>query len=236
MEHSQIEILQKIADLDIKITIAIATSVVSIIIGLFTIWKYFDEKKDKLLELKKSQLTDFYGPLLSYLNTSQTLYMFLKSNKPKNFVLLPHLLDKEKEIDNQKIELTKSDHELIKEILLIFAKIEKIIIKNSGLVDDKELRFEYIDKNFSDLHYDEMKNLNLLSRMLINSKLLKMAYEGRLENNNYNNKELEKFTFPIKINKRIRDNMNKLHKEINKETLIRKFYKKYIQCNNKQEF
>jgi hypothetical protein len=200
--------------IDPRVQAAIIAALISIFMGLFPTIRYFLEKKKDKRILINSQLTDFYGPLLSYLNISHTLYMVLNSNKPSDFKLLIYLLNKDQEYDGKKITLSISDHEIIKEILMIFDKIEKLIIKTSGLIDDTELRFEYIDKDFNTMDYEEMRKLSLLSRILINQRLLKLAYHEKLTDNNYNIEQLKKFTFPIAINKKIRDNIKNLQKKL----------------------
>lgn len=208
------ELIVNISSLDAKITAAIITASVSAVLGLFPIITYFVENRKQKKNLINSQLTDFYGPLLSYLNTSHTLYMVLNSNKPTGFKLLTYLLDKDQEYNGNKIELSSSDREIIQEIFLTFEKIEKLIIKKSGLIDDHELRFEYIDQDFNAMDYKEMRKLSLLSRILINQRLLKMAYHEKLTDNNYNIEQLKKFTFPIAINEKIRENIKNLQKKL----------------------
>lgn len=208
------ELANQISSLDTKVIIALASSLVGTITGLFSIYVYRDQKKQKRREIVKEQLFEFYGPLLSYLNVSETLYMIFKSNKPDTLRILPYLLNRKQKFGGCKVKLNESDHEMIREIISISEKIEKLIIKKSGLVEDEELRYKYNNLDLKNIDNDAIKNFSLFSRLLINYKVVKMAYENKFKDNEYDIKKLEEFVFPIDINEKIKENIEKLQKEL----------------------
>lgn len=210
---------------------AVPTLLIALSVGIFTLYRYKKDSKENRNILIKTQLNEFYSPILSYLNTSHTLYMILKANKQEDFVLLIYLLNT-KERDN----LSDSDHELIKEILRILKKVESLIIKKSGLISDTSLKFTYDDKLYKEklenlknilinqnkdikkYIYGEMEDLSLLSHFLINYRLLDLAYNKKLIKDNSSANVIafaETFTFPKDINNKIRDNILELQKELN---------------------
>lgn len=206
-----------------SIIMSIPTILIALSVGAFTVYRYNKDSKENCKQLIKTQLNEFYSPILSYLNTSHTLYMILKANKEENFVLLTYLLN-----NNDRSDLSDSDHELIQEILNILKKVETLIIKKSGLIDDisynkKLKKLEDIlsnqDRNIEKYIYEEMKDLSLLSRFLITYKLLDLAYRKKLiKDTSANNviKFAEVFTFPKEINNKIRDNILYLQQELKK--------------------
>ena len=195
---------------DIKVMISIlstvATAIIAFITFNFTKKTFLYEKESKRKEKIRLQLTEFYGPLLTYLNISNTLYRIFKTNKPAELHLLPHLLDPLQSYNGVKVTLNESDHEIIKEIIDISNKIEKLITEKTGLVDAEELRFKNKGK-------DEVDYISIL---LIHFKVVKMAYEKKFSNTEYNIDKLKNFTFPEEIKDKIDDIIKNLQKELNK--------------------
>jgi hypothetical protein len=146
-----------------------------------------DEKK----EIYK-KLNDFYGPFLELRKKSVLLYeqFALKQKKEKEdkgdrFRTLLALLDGEVFIGNDDI--------LLKEIIKIDEKLEKMIVSKAGLIDDKELREK------------------ILPRFSTHVLLMRLAYEKKLTGNIDSFKDK---TFPSEldeaIERKIDDLINRL--------------------------
>lgn len=107
-----------------------------------------EKKRSERRDLITKKLNEFYGPLLSYLNIVKALYQLFRANKPAGFRTLIFLLDRNQEYEmngiKQTVVLSKSDEQLLKEIIEIEQKIEDLIVEKGGLVDDPALMFKYI--------------------------------------------------------------------------------------------
>lgn len=80
----------------------------------------------------RRKLNEFYGPYQQRLATSKKLYDIFTENKPKEFRTLIALLGGQ--------SLQGNDQVIYEEILGITNELEELRIKNSGLVDDPDLR------------------------------------------------------------------------------------------------
>ena len=130
-----------------------------IISAIALIFSYFLTKRTLKTQLKQTKMTfdaqkdtearreiykklnDFYGPLLQIRQESNKLYEKFSEkyrNKDTNFATLTYLLNGFKFEGNDEI--------LLKEIIELGSKCEKIIHSKAGLIDDSELRTNLIPK------------------------------------------------------------------------------------------
>lgn len=224
------ELITSVSQLDSKITAALIAAGVSALLGLFSVYTYFDGKKEKKEEENKKklkekeaerkefveqQLNEFYGPLSYYINTSKALYTVFKSNKPKELRLLTHLLEPEKVYSNgQKVIFNDSDNKLILKIIGLCEEIEKLIYLKGSLVDDVELTHKYEKNDFKKFTDSEIKEIGLFARMLAHFNIVKMAYNGEIKSNDFTAEELKDFVYPEDINDKISNNIVSLQNEL----------------------
>lgn len=213
------ELTTSVSQLDSKITAALIAAGISAFLGLFSIYKYRDEKKEKKKEERKNfiekQLNEFYGPLSYYINTSKALYTVFKSNKPKELRLLTHLLEPEKIYSNgKKVVFNESDDKLILKIIGLCEEIEKLIYLKGSLVDDVELTHKYEKNDFEKFTDSEIKEIGLFARMLAHFNIVKMAYNGEIKGSDFTSEELKDFVYPEDINDKISNNLVSLQNEL----------------------
>lgn len=108
--------------------------------------------EDERKEIYK-KLNSFYGPMKQLLGVSFELYERLTSSRPKGFRTLVALLNGEKFQGNDKI--------LLEQILDVEEHMDRLILEQSGLVDDEELQ-------------------KLLSKVSAHFRLIRLAYKGDL--------------------------------------------------------
>lgn len=201
-----------------SIIAAFASSTVAFTIGVMT-YLYNratlkEKKRSERRDLITKKLNEFYGPLLSYLNIVKALYQLFRANKPAGFRTLIFLLDRnqEYEIDGikQTVVLSKSDEQLLKEIIEIEQKIEDLIVERGGLVDDPALMFKYIpDPTYTDVN---LVNYGLLATAVAHFRILRRAYQGHIQG------EVERFkdfVYPRELDKVLRERIEKLIVEQN---------------------
>ncbi|MDN5111035.1 hypothetical protein PJV97_01630 [Aliarcobacter butzleri] len=221
MEQELTNITTTILTIDSKITAALIAAGISALLGAFSIYQYFDQKRVKRKEDRKKfieqQLNEFYGPLSYYINTSKALYTVFKSNKPKELRLLTHLLDpKRVYLDGKKVILNDSDDKLILKIIGLSEEIEKLIYLKGSLVDDVELTHKYERNDFKKFTDTEIREIGLFARMLAHFNIVKMAYNKEITNNHFTAEDLKDFVYPEDINDKITINITNLQKELKK--------------------
>jgi hypothetical protein len=115
---------------------------------LLTQKNHEDERK----EIYK-KLNSFYGPMKQLLGVSLELYERLTASRATDFRTLVALLSGEKFQGNDKI--------LLEQILEVGEHMDKLILEQSGLVDDEQLQ-------------------KLLSQMSAHFRVIRLAYKGDL--------------------------------------------------------
>jgi hypothetical protein len=115
---------------------------------LLTQKNHEDERK----EIYK-KLNSFYGPMKQLLGVSFELYGRLTSSRPKEFRTLVALLKGEKFEGNDKI--------LLEQILEVEEHMDRLVLEQSGLVDDDQLQ-------------------QLLSKVSAHFRVIRLAYKGDL--------------------------------------------------------
>lgn len=145
--------------------------------------QYFDRN-----EVYK-RLNDFYAPLQLLRRTSAELHKIFKNNK--EFKTLPELVSGK--------EFNENDGAILNEILAIGDQCKDIIIKNAGLIDNKELR---------DIH---------LPRLLTHYILIKNAHDKKIINQV---ERFEGYEFPNEIDQILDDKVNKLYEKLNELNII----------------
>jgi hypothetical protein len=162
-------------------------------------------------------LNEFYGPLISYLNITYSLNEVLKRDKPKSFRTLLYLIDPHQEYEVEvegkktKVNLSHLDKVVLEEIIKVEERIETLIVQKSGLVDDSRLMFERLiprDGNFSS------NSLTSLGTLIAHFHLLRLAYEGRFEDENDRTENYKIFVFPRDLERVVYENYNALHEEL----------------------
>jgi hypothetical protein len=131
------------------------------------------------------KLNEFYGPVQQYLGKSYELYGMFTASRPADFRTLIALLEGRKFEGNDKV--------LLDQIVEIINKVEDLLLKNSGLVDDKELR-------------------ELLAKAGTHFRVLQLAYQGILAG------EVERFqdyVYPRDLNQKIDEQIEKLKARLN---------------------
>ena len=139
--------------------------------------QYFDRN-----EVYK-RLNDFYSPLQLLRRTSAELHKIFKNGE--NFRTLPKLIGGEKFKDNDRV--------ILEEIIRIGEESKQIVISNSGLIDNQELR---------DIH---------LPKLLTHYILIKKAFNGELSD------QIDRFQgyeFPNEIDKILDDKVNELYGQL----------------------
>lgn len=143
--------------------------------------QYEDEKK----EIYK-KLNSFYGPFQQLRGISSEFYDRLRSSHDNNFRTLTMLLDGYKFEGNDKI--------ILEQILAISKKIDDLILDNSGLVDNTDLR-------------------RTLSKVGAHIRILQLAYEGNLTGKEERFKDS---VFPREIDNMIEGEIERLKQRLKK--------------------
>ena len=189
------------------------------LLGIFvTLWIHYKDNKYKQIQSRKEniikQLVNFYVPMITYLHTSKALTRQLLSNKPKDFNLLAYLLDKDHLFDgNIKVVVSEEDLKLLDEIIILSKKIEDIIIKNGGLVEDERLNISYNPNPESTNIKLDKDNQNiglfglLISHYYVISYARKKVIQGNIQ-------YYDQFKFPREIVTIIEENYLKLKQEL----------------------
>jgi len=205
--------------MNVEIVTAIISSSVAATIGIMS-WLNgrANLRAQRIAERRKSiakMLNEFYGPLISYLNITYSLNEVLKRDKPKGFRTLLYLIDphQEYEVDGKKtkVALSHLDKVVLEEIIRVEEQIETLIVQKSGLVDDSRLMFERLisrDNNFGS------NSLTSLGTLIAHFHLLKLAYEGRFEDENDMTENYKIFVFPRDLERVVYENYNALHEEL----------------------
>lgn len=178
------EIWELVKDLSPAI-IGVLSVVASFLIVRITIRASKREVKRTIIQ---QRLSEFYSPFLDLRNKSNILYSrFQEKYREENpkYSTLQYLLDGN--------TFTGNDDELLKEILSIGAKCEKLIHDKAGLIDDEDLRTKVLP--------------NLTTHYLI----LRMAYEGKLIGEKDRFRDL---SFPINVDDLIKRKIVELEKEL----------------------
>lgn len=170
--------------------------------------------KDRKAAIEAS-LTEFYYPLLGYLNVSQSLFKIYHAGKPEDFRTLTYLIDPEITYATPSgpvhVELTPSDRQVLREILRIGRKIEELIVTKSGYVDDRELLFEYIpDPKSVGIDPQVVRGQGLLAVTVTHLRLIRLAFRGVIQGQADRYKD---FVYPRELNKRIFDKIESLRAE-----------------------
>lgn len=174
-----------------------------------------ENKRAEKRKLKEKALNEFYGPLLSYLNSVEALFNVFRANKPKDFRTLTHLLNPSQTylINGQSVQisLSKSDKTILNEVIEIEKKIEELVLTKAGLVDDEELMFVYVpNPKVTDVDLKEDK-LSLLAVAITHFRILRLAYEGKLDDNI---ERYKKFVYPRELDIKIRNKIKSLQNEL----------------------
>lgn len=145
------------------------------------------EYKQKIQYFDRSEvykrLNDFYSPLQLLRRISAELHNIFKNGQ--NFRTLPELIRGNK-FDN-------NDRVILEEIIRIGDDCKQIIVKNSGLIDNKELR---------DIH---------LPKLLTHYILIKNAFDCKISSQI---ERFEGYEFPNEIDKILDDKVNELHNQL----------------------
>lgn len=138
----------------LKVAGPIIVGIIGILAGVWYNERMIRQKKhdDERKEIYK-KLNSFYGPLLQLLGISRELYERFTFGQSEEFRTLVALLGGERFEGNDKI--------LLEQILVVTQAIEKLIMENSGLVDDVKLQ-------------------ELLARAGAHFRILRLAYYGDL--------------------------------------------------------
>ncbi len=142
--------------------------------------QYFDRA-----EIYK-RLNSFYAPLQLLRRTSKELHNIFKYGR--DFRTLPSLIGGD-------IKFTKCEKELLSEIIKIGDECRNIIIENSGLIDNRELR---------DIH---------LPKLLTHYILIKKAFNGEISEPS---QRFVGYEFPNEIDNILDERVNKLYEDLNK--------------------
>lgn len=124
------------------------------------------------------------APLRQLRGISSELYGRFTANRSGDFRTLIVLLKGEKFEGNDKI--------LIEQILEVSEKIDDLILKNSGLVDDPELN-------------------RLLYRASTHFRILRLAYHGNLVGDV---ERFEDYVFPRELDKKIEEQIKRLKRRL----------------------
>ncbi len=155
-------------------TVAAITAIVSALVGYrnYLLSKHLNEVTMRQREYELIQkaheeerkeiyrkLNSFYGPLSHLLTTNGILYRQFKRNKPEEYSLLISLLNKETFVGN--------DEALVKEIFKVNAKVQELVLSQSGLVDSPVLS-------------------EMLARATAHYSLIQLAQNGDLQGDTQN--------------------------------------------------
>ena len=198
-------------------SILIASIVALIGIGV-TIRNHSKDIKNKEKELRRDkitkQLTEFYSPILTYLQASKAFSRELLNKKPNDFNLLAYLLDENHKFEGDTtVVLNDKEKELIKEVMKISDKISTIIVDKGGLVEDTRLTINYEpDPEITNVILDEdNKDIGLNGLLLVHYKILESAQKQEISGNYEYYKQ---FVFPREFVKVIKENYHQLKTEL----------------------
>lgn len=160
-------------------------------------------------------LTEFYYPLLGYLNVSQALFKIFFAGKPKDFRTLTYLIEPDQTYSTPagqvRVELSPVDRQVLREILRVGRKIEDLIVTKCGYIDDRSLLFEYIpDPKFTDIDPEVVRGQGLLAVAVTHLRLIRLAFRGAIQGQAARYKD---FIYPRELNKRIYDKIESLRAE-----------------------
>lgn len=148
-----------------------------------------NEYKQKIQYFDRSEvykrLNNFYAPLQLLRRTSKELHNIFKNGE--DFRTLPELIHGKQFDDNGK--------QILHEIIKIGDECRQIIISNSGLIDNKDLR---------DIH---------LPKLLTHYILIKKAFNGEITNQL---KRFEGYEFPNEIDSILDNKVNSLYEQLEK--------------------
>jgi hypothetical protein len=183
---------------------AVIAAIIAALVTLPSVFLSFRSLRIQRLQSERNEiykkLNDFYGPMRLHLKSSKELYdLFagsitkrLKLN-PKEFRTLPFLLNGD--------ELNATESALFKQIIAIGKRMEVIIGRNAGLIDD------------DNLHKDMIK-------LCTHIRIIRMAYNKEFLTGSEKEVLLECKTFPNDITKSIdktfyefKNRLNKLNKK-----------------------
>ncbi len=172
----------------------IVSALAPAVLGLIGLWFAFDgivrpiranRIQNRITQLE-TRLNSFYGPYYHLRRKSDLLYK--KLTQPylheAGFSVLRRIFTDH--------EFTSNDRLLISEIIAIGEQCEALIAANSGYIDQGHLRD------------------NLLPRVSLHYRILKLAYEGKLK------PDIPRFgdmTFPIEIDQALKDAISSIEKE-----------------------
>ncbi len=197
----------------LAIIIPAASAITAVTMNYFHSKSILKEKKRS--ERKKSiakRLNDFYGPVISYLEVTKGLFKIFRRDKPPGFRTLTFVLNPEQlyDFDNkkEKVVLTDTDKTLLNEIVEISKTIEEIILSNAGLVNDKTLMFDYVpDPTITDV---KLKGIGLLPAVIIHFRVIRLAYEGKLQGDV---ERFKNYVYPDELDIKLKHNFNELQEE-----------------------
>lgn|GEM_PF-3180639 len=143
-----------------------------------------DRKNDETRKETYKKLNSFYGPLLYLRSISKNLHVSLVKTRGNSVSTLELLLSRE--------IITDDENEIIGSILDISDSIDRLIIQNSGLIDDKSLR-------------------EILSHMGIHLRILRLAFDKKISGPF---SKYEHYTFPVGLDDMLISEMARLDKEL----------------------
>ena len=157
------------------------------------------------------KLNEFYYPLKKYLDTSKSFSEILKSDKPKGFRTLLHLLNPDIEYEEVgKIMLTKNDQAIINQIIKIGFEIEKLITEKSGIIDDIEFTKPYKPSpEFSDVIISN--EMSILTLAVNHIRIIRLAFENGIKSDV---QKYVSYVYPRELNQKVEIIIQKLEREI----------------------
>jgi hypothetical protein len=173
---------------------------------------------EKIKEVRRDeiykQLNEFYAPFQQYLNISKELYKIFFIGKPNGFMALTYFLDPNQLYEfpdglKKPVLLTSSDKELLDQIFIVGQTLENLIVEKSGLVESKELRYDYTpDPNIT---YVSIKGNGLLAIAKIHFQIIRLAYQGNFQGEE---DRLKNYVFPRELPIKIEKVIESLQKEL----------------------
>jgi hypothetical protein len=145
--------------------------------------------EDERKEIYK-KLNAFYGPFQQRLEKTHELYGIFTDSRELEFRTLTALLKGTKFVGNDKI--------LLEEILKINAEMEKLIIVQSGLIDDASLR-------------------QLLAKAGTHFRILDVIYRNDTQGDS---QRFKSYIFPKELGTKIEDEIQKLKQRLNEINAI----------------
>jgi len=169
---------------------AVIAAIIAAIVSIPGIWMNIRSQRIQRSQSERNEiykkLNDFYGPIRLLLRNSEELYVLLKKSilgkiENEKYRTLPFILEGNK--------FDKTEDALIKRIIKIGKKIEKIIEKNAGLIDDDDLNKEMI-------------------ALSTHIRIIRMAYNGDFQFGNDAIKLFDGKTFPNEITDKVNATFN----------------------------